>query len=203
MKTMVVGIAGGTGSGKTSVAKSVMEQLHQGPAILGLDNFYHDFRHLTIEERAFINYDHPNAFDIPLLLDALDKLKHGEPAEEPVYDYKIHGRSPDTNVIQPAKVIIVEGILTLAFAELRSRLDVKIFVDADSDVRFIRRLTRDMNERSRSAESITKQYLNTVRPMHLEFVEPSKRYADIIVPEGGHNTVAIDFITTKLKTMMG
>ena len=202
MKTMVLGIAGGSGSGKTLVASSIMERLSQRPAMLGLDNFYHDFKHLPLEERKHINYDHPNAFDVNLLINELEKLKQGHSATEPIYDYTIHGRSVKYNVIEPANVIIVEGILTLSFAQLREFLDVKIFVDTDADVRFIRRLNRDIVERGRSPQSIVDQYLATVRPMHQEFVEPSKRYADIIIPEGGYNTVAIDFITSKLLTLL-
>ena len=202
MKPMIVGIAGGSGSGKTLVSECIMERLGQKPAMLGLDNFYHDFKHLTMAERVRINYDHPNAFDLDLLLNEINLLKNGCYAKQPVYDYSIHGRTHESTIIEPAQVIIVEGILTLAFETLRDVLDVKIFVDTDADVRFIRRLNRDITDRGRTPQSVIDQYLSTVRPMHLEFVEPSKRYADIIIPEGGYNTIAIDFITSKLKTLL-
>ncbi|MDD4278642.1 MAG: uridine kinase [Candidatus Sumerlaeales bacterium] len=202
MKSIIVGIAGGSGSGKTAVANLVMEHLEQRASLLGLDNYYIDFKHLPLEERNAINFDHPNAFDIPLILNELDKLRHNKPASEPIYDYTIHGRKPEFKTIEPAPVIIVEGILALAIPELREVLDVKLFVDTDADIRFIRRLKRDIAERGRTPESIIHQYLSTVRPMHMEFVEPSKRYADIIIPEGGYNSIAIDFIATKLKTFL-
>ncbi len=149
-----------------------------------------------------INYDHPDAFDTPLLVEHLKKLRAGEPIEMPIYNYALHARQKETIRIDPAPIIIVEGILVLAIPAIRELLDVKIFVDTDADVRFIRRLNRDVRERGRSLQSVVDQYLNVVRQMHLEFVEPSKRYADIIVPEGGYNRVAIDFIVTKLKTLI-
>lgn len=202
MKRMLLGIAGGTGSGKTLVAKSIGEAVGKQVVILGLDSYYLDRSDLPFEERAKINYDHPDAFDIPLLLEHLHKLMRGEAIEMPVYNYAAHARTPETIHVEPAPIIIVEGILVLAIPALRDMMNVRIFVDTDADVRFIRRLSRDVKERGRSLQSVIDQYLNVVRLMHLEFVEPSKRYADIIVPEGGYNKVAIDFIVTKLKTLL-
>ncbi|MCX7963111.1 MAG: uridine kinase [Candidatus Hydrogenedentota bacterium] len=199
---MLLGIAGGTGSGKTLVAKSIGEAVGKQVVILGLDSYYLDRSDLPFEERAKINYDHPDAFDIPLLLEHLHKLMRGEAIEMPVYNYAAHARAPETIHVEPAPIIIVEGILVLAIPALRDMMNVRIFVDTDADVRFIRRLSRDVKERGRSLQSVIDQYLNVVRLMHLEFVEPSKRYADIIVPEGGYNKVAIDFIVTKLKTLL-
>ena len=202
MKQMILGIAGGTGSGKTLVAKSIAQALGGRIAILGLDSYYLDRRDLPFEEREKINYDHPDAFDCGLLTSHIEALAAGDAVDVPVYDYANHIRADTTERMEPAPVIMVEGILVLAMAALRERLNVKIFVDTDADVRFIRRLSRDIRERGRSVESVIAQYMNVVRLMHLEFVEPSKRYADIIVPEGGYNHVAIDFITTKLKTLI-
>lgn len=202
MKQMILGIAGGTGSGKTLVAKSIAQALGGRIAILGLDSYYLDRRDLPFEEREKINYDHPDAFDCDLLNSHIEALAAGQAVDVPVYDYANHIRAEKTERMEPAPVIMVEGILVLAMASLRDRLNVKIFVDTDADVRFIRRLSRDIRERGRSVESVIAQYMNVVRLMHLEFVEPSKRYADIIVPEGGYNHVAIDFITTKLKTLI-
>jgi len=202
VKRMLLGIAGGTGSGKTLVAKSIGEAVGKQVVILGLDSYYLDRSDLPFEERAKINYDHPDAFDIPLLLEHLHKLMRGEAIEMPVYNYAAHARAPETIHVEPAPIIIVEGILVLAIPALRDMMNVRIFVDTDADVRFIRRLSRDVKERGRSLQSVIDQYLNVVRLMHLEFVEPSKRYADIIVPEGGYNKVAIDFIVTKLKTLL-
>lgn len=199
---MILGIAGGSGSGKTLVARSVGEALHRRIVVIGQDSYYLDRRGMPIEERQNINYDHPDAFDHSLLLEHLETLSRGKPIEMPVYDYASHTRSAETIHISPAPVIILEGILVLAVPELREIMNVKIFVDTDADVRFIRRLSRDIRERGRSVESVILQYMEVVRPMHLEFVEPSKRYADIIVPEGGYNKVAIDFIATKLKTLL-
>lgn len=201
-KCMLMGIAGGTGSGKTLVARSIGEALGQRIAILHQDAYYLDRASLPMEERARINYDHPDAFDHALLLDHMNRLTAGMAVEMPVYDYANHVRTPETIRVEPAPVVVAEGILVLAVKSLREALDVRVFVDTDADVRFIRRLSRDIRERGRSPESVIKQYLDVVRPMHLEFVEPSKRYADIIVPEGGYNHVAIDFIVTKLRTLI-
>ncbi|MGB9690718.1 MAG: uridine kinase [Candidatus Sumerlaeaceae bacterium] len=202
MKRMLLGIAGGSGSGKTLVAKSIGEAVGRQVVVIGQDSYYLDHSELPVEERAKINYDHPDAFDTPLLVEHLSKLRRGEPIAMPIYNYAMHARLNETIRVEPAPIIIVEGILVLAIPAIRELLDVKIFVDTDADVRFIRRLSRDVKERGRSLQSVVDQYLNVVRLMHLEFVEPSKRYADIIVPEGGYNKVAIDFIVTKLKTLL-
>jgi uridine kinase len=199
MERMILGIAGGSGSGKTLVARSIGEGVGKQVAVIGQDSYYVDRSDLPFEERARINYDHPDAFDTPLLVDHIQKLRAGQPIDMPIYNYGLHVRQPETIRIEPAPIIIVEGILVLAISAVRELLDVKLFVDTDADVRFIRRLNRDVRERGRSLESVVDQYLNVVRLMHLEFVEPSKRYADIIVPQGGYNKVAIDFIVTKLK----
>lgn len=202
MKRMIMGIAGGTGSGKTLVANSIGEALGERITVLGLDAYYLDRRHLSFEERASINYDHPDAFDVPLLIDHIHALCQNHGIAMPVYDYARHLRADEHVRMKPAPVIILEGILVLAIPALRELMDVKIFVDTDADVRFIRRLSRDIRDRGRTPESVIGQYMSVVRPMHLEFVEPSKRYADIIVPEGGYNHVAIDFIVTKLRTLL-
>jgi uridine kinase len=199
---MILGIAGGSGSGKTLVARSIGEAVGKQVVVIGQDSYYLDRSDLPFEERARINYDHPDAFDTPLLVEHLQKLRDGIPIEMPIYNYAIHARQKETFHVEPAPIIIVEGILVLGIPAIREMLDVKVFVDTDADVRFIRRLTRDVKERGRSLQSVIDQYLNVVRFMHLEFVEPSKRYADIIVPEGGYNKVAIDFIVTKLKTLL-
>jgi len=202
MERMILGIAGGSGSGKTLVARSIGEAVGKQVAVIGQDSYYVDRSDLPFEERARINYDHPDAFDTPLLVDHILKLRAGQRIDMPIYNYALHVRQPETIRIEPAPIIIVEGILVLAMSAIRELLDVKLFVDTDADVRFIRRLNRDVRERGRSLESVVDQYLNVVRLMHLEFVEPSKRYADIIVPQGGYNKVAIDFIVTKLKTLL-
>jgi uridine kinase len=202
MKRMLMGIAGGPGSGKTLVAKSIGEELGGQIVVLGLDSYYLDRAELPFEERAKINYDHPDAFDYPLLLDHLNCLMNGRAIEMPIYNYAMHTRAHETLPVEPAPIIILEGILVLAIPALREVMNVRVFVDTDADVRFIRRLSRDVKERGRSLQSVVDQYLDVVRLMHLEFVEPSKRYADIIVPEGGYNRVAIDFIVTKLRTLL-
>jgi uridine kinase len=199
---MLMGIAGGTGSGKTLVAKSIGEALSERIVVIGQDSYYLDRAELPFEDRARINYDHPDAFDHALLNNHLRQLMRGEAIDMPVYDYASHTRSTQTVRVAPAPIVVVEGILALAIPALRELFDVKIFVDTDADVRFIRRLSRDIRERGRTPESVIDQYMGVVRLMHLEFVEPSKRYADIIVPEGGYNRIAIDFIVTKLRTLL-
>ncbi|MCX7019375.1 MAG: uridine kinase [Candidatus Sumerlaeota bacterium] len=199
---MIMGIAGGTGSGKTLVAHHIGQALGQRIVVIGQDSYYLDRSDLPFEERARINYDHPDAFDHRLLISHLERMSRGKPIEMPVYDYAAHVRSKHTIHAAPAPVIVVEGILALAIPDLRAMMNVKLFVDTDADVRFIRRLSRDIRERGRTPESVISQYLDVVRLMHLEFVEPSKRYADIIVPEGGYNSIAIDFIVTKLRTLL-
>lgn len=203
MKRLIIGIAGGTGSGKTTVANAIVQELNEKDAvIIGQDCYYLDRSDLPPEEREKINYDHPDAFDNELLIKHIQALREGKQIERPIYDYKTHTRSKETVTIYPAKIIIIEGIMVLVNPQLRELMDIKIFVDTDPDVRFIRRLTRDINERGRSIESVIKQYLDVVRLMHLEFVEPSKRFADIIVPEGGFNRVAVDIITAKIKSVI-
>ncbi len=200
MKPLVIGIAGGTGSGKSTVARRVAEQLTlTSVAFLDMDAYYRDLVHLSLEERRQVNWDHPDAFDIDLLVQHLEQLARGEGIDKPVYDFVTHARSPTTRRVEPADVIVVDGILLFVDHRLRDLCDVKVFVDADADIRLARRIRRDMNKRGRPLEEILEQYLTTVRPMHLQFVEPSKRYADVIVPRGGHNPVAIEMITARIQ----
>jgi len=200
---LVIGIAGGSGSGKTTVAQALMERVGaEHVAFLPHDAYYHDFSHLPPEARARVNYDHPDSLETPLLIAHIERLKAGEPIERPIYDFTRHARAPETVRVEPRPIILVEGILIFAEPALRRLLDIKIYVDTDADLRFIRRLLRDVEERGRTVESVIQQYLETVRPMHLEFVEPSKRYADIIVPEGGFNTVALDMLTARLQALL-
>lgn len=196
---VVIGIAGGSGSGKTTVAHRVREAA-PGKTILIIhhDSYYTDNSHLPFDERARINYDHPAAFETPLLVRHIEALRRGEAVEMPVYDYTTHSRRPETVRVEPADIVFVEGILVLEDERLRGIMDIRLFVDVDADERFIRRLRRDTCERGRSVESVMEQYLNVVRPMHMQFVEPSKRHAHIIIPEGGHNRVAIDLIAVKI-----
>ena len=200
---IVIGIAGGTGSGKTTVAKVVLESVgREHIAFLPHDAYYLDQGHLTHEERLQVNYDHPDSLDTHLIVAHIHQLKKWNPINMPVYDFTEHTRTEKSVLIKPQKVILVEGILIFTEPELRDLFDVKIFVDTDADIRFIRRLERDINERGRSSQSVIDQYLNTVRPMHMEFVEPSKRYADVIIPEGGLNTVAMDMVTARIENMI-
>ncbi len=202
-EAVIVGVAGGSGSGKTTIAQAIYEQL--GPenvAYIPHDAYYHDLSHLPPEERAKRNFDHPDSLDTALLIEHLQKLKRGEAVDIPVYDFATHTRRPETRHIEPKPIIVVEGILVFVEPKLRDLMDIKIFVDTDADIRFIRRLTRDIRERGRTMESVIRQYLETVRVMHLEFVEPSKRYADIIIPEGGFNTVALDMVISRLRAML-
>ncbi len=196
---VIIGIAGGTGSGKTTVAHRVREAA-PGKTVLIIhhDSYYYDHAHLSLEERARINYDHPEAFETDLLVRDLEALRRGEPIEIPLYDYATHSRRRETTRLEPADIVFVEGILVLEDERLREMMDIRIYVDVDADERFIRRLRRDIAERGRTVQSVMEQYLNVVRPMHLQFVEPSKRYAQIIIPEGGHNRVAIDLIAVKI-----
>jgi uridine kinase len=200
---LVIGIAGGSGSGKTTVAQEILNRV--GPeriAYLPHDAYYKDLSGLPPVQRAEVNFDHPNSLDNDLLMSHVEQLKAHKPAKLPVYDFSTHSRTSQSLLIAPRNVIIVEGILIFAEPELRRLFDVKIFVDTDSDLRFIRRLQRDISERGRTTESVIHQYLKTVRPMHLEFVEPSKRYADIIIPEGGFNTAALDMVVARLETLL-
>ena len=196
---ITIGIAGGTGSGKTTITRRIIQEFGGDVSVVYHDNYYKRHDDLTYEERTKLNYDHPNAFDTPLLIEHLEALKAGEPVECPVYDYTVHNRSEKTVTIRPAKVIVVEDILIFAEPELCRRMDIKIFVDTDADVRILRRILRDTRDRGRDLESIVTQYLTTVKPMHELFVEPSKRNADIIIPEGGHNQVAVDFVMERIR----
>ncbi|WP_079530358.1 uridine kinase [Halobacillus hunanensis] len=202
-KPVVIGVAGGTGSGKTSVTRSIIQRFADKTILMvEQDYYYKDQSHLPLEERLKTNYDHPLAFDNDLLIDHLKDLIQEKPVSKPVYDYKMHTRSDETIQIEPKEVIIVEGILVLEDARLRDLMDIKVFVDTDADVRIIRRMMRDINERGRTLDSVIEQYINVVRPMHLQFVEPTKRYADLIIPEGGQNHVAIDLMATKIQTVL-
>lgn len=200
---LVVGIAGGTGSGKTTVARNIVRGLPLGTGVLlEHDGYYRDFSHLDVEERAQINFDHPDALETVLLMQHIDMLRQGQAIEKPRYDYVTHTRSKDKVVVEPVPVVVVEGILIFTDAELRKAFDIRIFVDTDADIRVLRRLARDTKERGRSIESVIRQYYATVRPMHLEFVEPSKRWADLIIPEGGHNAIALDLVIEKLRRFL-
>jgi uridine kinase len=199
-RPLVIGVAGGTGSGKTTVVRRIVDSL--GPdqvTVLEHDRYYHDHPELRLEERAGLNYDHPDALETDLLVRHIRALREGRGIEAPLYDFARHARREATETVRPRRAVIVEGILILADAALRQQMDVKVFVDTDADTRFIRRLQRDVAERGRTLSSVIEQYLGTVKPMHLEFVEPSKRYADIIVPQGGHNTVAVDMLLTLIR----
>ena len=204
MKSVVIGLAGGSASGKYNITKKLKAHFNetQNVVILRMDDYYKDQSHLEMEVRLQTNYDHPFAFDMDLLLSDMKALKEGKGIEKPVYDFMNHTRSDYRETIEPCDVIILEGLLTLDEEVLRDLLDIKVFVDAEADIRFIRRLNRDVNKRGRSLESVVEQYLTTVRTMHEQFVEPSKRYADIIIPEGAHNTVAIDLLVTKISSII-
>ena len=191
---MMIGIAGGTGSGKTTITQNIKQHFDRNVTVIYHDNYYKAHHDLSYEERARLNYDHPNAFDTDLMIQHLKDLKEGKSIECPVYDYTIHDRSDMTVTIHPTKIILIEGILIFAFPELREQMDIKLYVDTDADVRILRRIQRDVKERARSLDSVINQYLQTVKPMHETFVEPSKRYADIIIPEGGRNKVALDMV---------
>ena len=199
-KPIVIGIAGGTGSGKTSIANKIMQTFKDKSVLLiQQDSYYLDQSHITFEERLQTNYDHPKAFDNDLLMKQISQLKQYEAIEVPVYDYSRHTRSEKTIHLEPKEVIILEGILVLEDEKLCDLMDIKIYVDTDADIRILRRMVRDIEERGRTIESVIDQYLSVVRPMHNQFVEPSKRYADVIIPEGGKNRVAIDLVATRLK----
>ncbi|NLO88597.1 MAG: uridine kinase [Firmicutes bacterium] len=199
-KPLLIGIAGGTGSGKTSVTRAIVEALPPDTvAVLEHDSYYKDQSHLSFAQRLQTNYDHPLAFDTPLLIEHLQQLLQGKPIAKPVYSFVEHTRLPETVLVPSRPVIILEGILILEDERIRNLLDIKVYVDTDADVRIIRRIIRDIRERGRTLESVVNQYLEVVRPMHLQFVEPTKRYADIIIPEGAHNTVAIDILVAKIR----
>ena len=200
---MMIGIAGGTGSGKTTVAHRIIESVGPSSVVyLQQDSYYRNLGDMPVELRHHVNFDHPDAFDIDLLINHVEALQAGEAIEQPVYDYKTHSRKAEVTHVEPRPIILLEGILVFGYPRLRGLMDLKVFVDADADIRFIRRLDRDVHERGRSLESVIEQYTVTVRPMHLQFVEPSKRYADVIIPEGGFNPVSIDLVTGKIKAIL-
>jgi uridine kinase len=200
---MIIGISGGTGSGKTTVARRILENVSDEQVVfLQQDSYYRNLEDMPIELRHQINFDHPDALDNDLFVNHVKALRAGEPIKMPVYDFATHTRKAETVHIEPKPILIIEGILVFVDAALRGLMDVKIFVDTDDDLRFIRRLQRDVRDRGRSVDSVIKQYLETVRPMHQQFVEPSKRHADVIIPEGGHNDVGIDLIAGKIRAKL-
>ena len=200
MDIMIIGIAGGTGSGKTTLTEKLKEEFREDVSVLYHDNYYRSHSAMPYEERTKLNYDHPDAFETDLLIRDIQALRRGETVRCPVYDYTIHDRSGETVEVRPTKVNLVEGILIFENQTLRDLMDIKIFVDTDADVRILRRIMRDVKKRGRSLDSVVKQYLTTVKPMHEQFVEPSKRYADIVVLEGGHNLVALDMIIQRIRS---
>jgi uridine kinase len=201
--SVTIAVAGGTGSGKTTVANEIVKRVGGDRiAYLQHDSYYYDWGRLPLDPRNLPNFDHPESLETELMVEHVKQLKAGQAVAVPVYDYTTHRRTPHTRSVEPHPVVLVEGLLIFAEPRLRELFDVKIFVDADSDIRFIRRLRRDIAERGRSMESVIDQYLSTVRPMHLEFVEPSKRYADVIIPEGGFNTVALDMVVARIEGML-
>lgn len=200
---IIIGVAGGSGSGKTTVSHAILERVgQQRIAFIQHDSYYRDLSHLSYEARTRVNFDHPDSLDNDLLIAHLEALCAGIAVDVPIYDFTRHNRRAETECVFPHPVVLVEGILIFADKALRDRMDVKIYVDADADLRFIRRLARDVAERGRTVESVVDQYLGTVRPMHLEFVEPSKRYADIIIPRGGMNAVAIDMVVARVENLL-
>ncbi|MFC2948434.1 uridine kinase [Virgibacillus sediminis] len=202
-KPVVIGVAGGSGSGKTSVTRSISHRFsEQTIQVIEQDYYYKDQSHLPLEERLNTNYDHPFAFDNDLLIEHIHELIKGNPIEKPVYDYKVHTRSDEVIKVDPRDVIILEGILILDDPRLVELMDIKVFVDTDADLRIIRRMLRDIKERGRTLDSVIDQYINNVRPSHLQFIEPTKRYADIIIPEGGQNEVAIDIMASKIESIL-
>ena len=203
MRPIVIGVAGGTGSGKTTVANRILQRVGaEHIACIPHDAYYRNHSHLPPRLRDQVNYDHPDSLETELLTKHLKELRAGHAVEIPIYDFTTHTRTPQTHRVEPAPVILVEGILVFVEPVLRDLFDVKLYVDTDADVRFIRRLQRDVEERDRSVESVCEQYLSTVRPMHLEFVEPSKRYADVIIPEGGFNEVAIEMVAARIRGLL-
>ena len=200
---LTIGVAGGTGSGKTTVANTILDRVGQHRiAHIQHDSYYRDLSHLPPDERGRINFDHPDSLETELLIQHLEELRAWRPVQVPVYDFTTHSRTSRTSRVEPRHVILVDGILIFVEKALRQMFDIKIFVDTDADLRFIRRLQRDIAERGRTTGSVIDQYLNTVRPMHMEFVEPSKRYADVIIPEGGFNTVALDMVVARVEAML-
>ncbi len=203
MRPVIIGVAGGTGSGKTTVAHKILERVGtENISYIPHDAYYKDLSHLPPEERRKVNFDHPDSLESELMIEHLKQLRSGEAVEIPVYDFTRHTRTDETEEVVPAPVVLVEGILIFAEPALRHLFDVKLFVDTDADIRFIRRLRRDVQERGRTFETVIDQYLSTVRPMHMEFVEPSKRYADVIIPEGGFNEVAIEMVAARVRGLL-
>ena len=202
-KTILIGIAGGTGSGKTSVANAILAEFSSSEVVLiQQDSYYHDLKHLHIDERATVNFDHPDAVDFNEMYENLQSLIDGQTVQIPMYNFNTHTRTDDTLTIGNHHIIVLEGILALFDEKIRNMMDIKLYVDTPDDIRIIRRIKRDINKRGRTFESVIEQYYNTVRPMHQQFVEPSKKYADVIIPEGSHNKVAIDIIRTKIVSIL-
>ncbi len=199
---VIIGLAGGTGSGKSTITDAIRSEVKNQITLIPQDSYYKNFGLLPPEKRNKINYDHPDSFDNALLMEHLKLLKKKIPIQKPIYDFKTHSRIDKTTLIKPSRIIIVEGILIFENEQLRKLMDIKIFVDTDADIRILRRIERDIKERGRSLESVILQYRNTVQPMHIEFVEPSKRYADIIIPEGGSNKIGINMIVTKIRNIL-
>ena len=202
-RPVIIGIAGGTGSGKTTIAHSIFDRVgRERIEWVSHDSYYRDFAHLSADEKRHINFDHPDSLQTDLMVQHVDSLCQGRPVDVPCYDFATHSRLPETIRVEPKRVILVEGILVLAERALRDRIDIKLFVDTPPDIRFVRRLLRDVKSRGRTVESVVEQYLTTVRPMHEEFVEPSKRFADLIIPEGGENLVALDAIISRVEHLV-
>jgi uridine kinase len=202
-RPIFIGITGGTGSGKSTIAREIYKKFgEQCIAMIEQDSYYKDQSQLSFEDRIKTNYDHPDAFDTELIVKHLNMLLSGQAVEKPIYDFEVHNRKNETITVAPREIVILEGIMILEDTAIRDLLDIKIYVDTDADVRIIRRMVRDINERGRTVESVINQYLNVVRPMHMQFIEPTKRYADIIIPEGGHNKVAIDIIVANIKQFL-
>lgn len=198
LRPLVIGVVGGSGSGKTTVARAIYGALGLDAAFIDQDAYYRDLAHLSMAERVKVNFDHPEAFDTDLLIGHLEAIRRGAPVSKPTYDFAAHTRAAETVLIEPKEIVIVDGIMLFADRRIRDLLDIKIYVDVADDIRFIRRLERDVAERGRSMAGVIRQYLETVRPMHLEFIEPSKRYADVILPQGGHNQVGIDMLLARV-----
>ncbi|MCK4654769.1 MAG: uridine kinase [Candidatus Cloacimonetes bacterium] len=199
---VIIGISGGTGSGKSTIADAIQKEVKDHITIIMQDSYYKNFSHLSIKERSKINFDHPETIDTELFIKHIELLKKNVPVEIPIYDFKTHTRTSKTVLKKPSKIIILEGILLFENEKLRNLMDIKIFVDTDADIRILRRIERDMNERGRDLDSIIKQYRETVQPMHIEFVEPSKRFANVIIPEGGFNKIGIDMIAAKIREIV-